>query len=156
MIPPQRAEHHRAPARIQTHKSNYRIQKKTPAHDRGPDLDFLQSVIEIEIEICSAIFTLPDEKAPLQRSRKGTRRLQWTDQVCDLVELIYSLSAQQSVNNGCTALKTLVAAFSELFHINLSNHANIFTAIRNRKGDRAAFLHTIYDTLNLKMEDMDK
>jgi hypothetical protein len=43
-----------------------------------------------------------------------------------------------------------------LFRVDLSNHANIFLSIRNRKGERAEYLKQIYDSLTDKMDEMDK
>lgn len=43
-----------------------------------------------------------------------------------------------------------------LFHADLSNYTNIFLSIRSRKGERAEYLKQIYESLTVKMDDMDK
>ena len=82
--------------------------------------------------------------------------LHWTDQKSDLVELVRGIYEKGSVDRGEAQLKEIMRGIGILFNVDLSNHANIFLSIRNRKGERAEYLKQIYDLLTVKMNEMDK
>lgn len=82
--------------------------------------------------------------------------LHWTGQKSDLVELVRGIFEKGSVDKGEGQLKEIMYGIGILFNVDLSNHANIFLSIRNRKGERAEYLKQIYESLTKKMDDMDK
>lgn len=92
-------------------------------------------------------FDSPDKQLP---------ELHWTDQKSDIVELIQGLFAKGSFDNGSAQLKDIVKGISILFHIDLSNHANIFLSIRKRVGERSEYLHQLCKALDDKMDELDK
>lgn len=92
-------------------------------------------------------FDSPDNQLP---------ELHWTDQKSDIVELIQGLFAKGSFDNGSAQLKDIVKGISILFHIDLSNHANIFLSIRKRVGERSEYLHQLRKALDDKMDELDK
>lgn len=79
----------------------------------------------------------------------------WTDKKTALVELIYSIHEERSVNNGNTELKILAEKFGKMFNIDLSDIYRIFLEIRGRKGERAVYLKRLVDALNKRMDEAD-
>lgn len=59
----------------------------------------------------------------------------WTDTKSALVELIYAVHAEQSVNSGNIDLKVLALVFEKIFNIELGDIYRIFLEIRGRKGE---------------------
>lgn len=115
------------------------------------------ALIDVEVELCA--FPTATEQPTMSVSSAGKRRrtrLQWTDQIADLVELCYALSAKGSLNEGRASTKDIIFALSELFGVSLKNYWKTFAAIRTRQGDRAFYLCKLHDALTLKMDDLDK
>lgn len=115
------------------------------------------ALIDVEVELC----TLPSavHQPTFSTAIAGKRRrtpLQWTDQITDLVELCYALSAKGSLNEGRASTKEIIYALSDLFGVSLKNYWKTFAAIRTRQGDRAFYLCKLHDALTLKMDDLDK
>lgn len=79
----------------------------------------------------------------------------WTDKKTALVELIYSIHEERSVNNGNTELKILAEKFGKMFNIDLSDIYRIFLEIRGRKGERTVYLKRLVDALNKRMDEAD-
>ena len=110
--------------------------------------DLLIALLDIEIEMCVFMF---NNNLPVMQAV-----FHWTDQKSDLVELVRGVFEKGSVDRGKAQLKELMRGIGILFRVDLSNHANIFLSIRNRKGERAEYLKQIYDSLTDKMDEMDK
>lgn len=102
------------------------------------------------------VFMFNNNLPTLQVENENLPDLHWTDQKSDLVELVRGVFAKGSVDRGEAQLKEIMRGIGVLFHVDLSNHANIFLSIRNRKGERAEYLKQIYESLTCKMDDMDK
>jgi hypothetical protein len=66
--------------------------------------------------------------------------LSWTFNKTDLVELIYALVALGVFNNGNSEIKTVVAFFQTVFHVDLGAYYHKYTDITRRKKERTAFL----------------
>lgn len=79
----------------------------------------------------------------------------WTDKKVALVELIYAIHAEESVNNGNIELKTLAAIFEKMFNVDLSDLYHIYLEIRSRKADRTIYLSKLIKSLNKRMEEAD-
>ena len=124
--------------------------------------DLLIALLDIEIEMCVFMFNnnLPVMQAADEILGMSGLSLSnvfhWTDQKSDLVELVRGVFEKGSVDRGKAQLKELMRGIGILFRVDLSNHANIFLSIRNRKGERAEYLKQIYDSLTDKMDEMDK
>jgi hypothetical protein len=80
----------------------------------------------------------------------------WTDPKTALVEIIYAIHTEKSVNYGNIDLKVLAAKFGKIFNIDLREDIyRIFLEIRGRKGNRAVYLKRLMDALNRRMEEAD-
>ena len=116
--------------------------------------DLLIALLDIEIEMC--VFMFNNILPVMQAADEILPVFHWTDQKSDLVELVRGVFEKGSVDRGKAQLKELMRGIGILFRVDLSNHANIFLSIRNRKGERAEYLKQIYDSLTDKMDEMDK
>lgn len=79
----------------------------------------------------------------------------WTDTKSALVELIYAVHAEQSINSGNIDLKVLALVFEKIFNIELGDIYRIFLEIRGRKGERTTYLNRLVVALNKRMDDAD-
>lgn len=57
----------------------------------------------------------------------------WTGTRTSAVELVYSLIASGSINNGNTETKKLMEYFGKVFNVDLHDYARIYYDIKNRK-----------------------
>ncbi|HWZ15454.1 MAG TPA: RteC domain-containing protein [Mucilaginibacter sp.] len=71
----------------------------------------------------------------------------WTAAKTDAVELIYSLKASGSVNNGNIDISELVSIWEYVFQIDLKEYYHKFTDITRRKKDVPVFLNKLKDAL---------
>ena len=110
--------------------------------------DLLIALLDIEIEMC--VFMFNNNLPVMQAADEILPVFHWT------VELVRGVFEKGSVDRGKAQLKELMRGIGILFRVDLSNHANIFLSIRNRKGERAEYLKQIYDSLTDKMDEMDK
>jgi len=67
-------------------------------------------------------------------------RANWTAAKTDAVELIYSLKASGSVNNGNIDIRELVLIWEYIFQIDLGDYYHKYKDITRRKKDMSAFL----------------
>lgn len=79
----------------------------------------------------------------------------WTDSKIALVELIYALYSNSSINNGKIDIKELVELFEKLFNINLEEYSRTFIDIRMRKTGRTKFLDNLKQSLLKRIEETD-
>ena len=128
--------------------------KKTVPAKSQMQTDLLIALLDIEIEMC--VFMFNNNLTVMQAADEILPVFHWTDQKSDLVELVRGVFEKGSVDRGKAQLKELMRGIGILFRVDLSNHANIFLSIRNRKGERAEYLKQIYDSLTDKMDEMDK
>ena len=128
--------------------------KKTVPAKSQMQTDLLIALLDIEIEMC--VFMFNNNLSVMQAADEILPVFHWTDQKSDLVELVRGVFEKGSVDRGKAQLKELMRGIGILFRVDLSNHANIFLSIRNRKGERAEYLKQIYDSLTDKMDEMDK
>ncbi len=128
--------------------------KKTVPAKSQMQTDLLIALLDIEIEMC--VFMFNNNLPVMQAADEILPVFHWTDQKSDLVELVRGVFEKGSVDRGKAQLKELMRGIGILFRVDLSNHANIFLSIRNRKGERAKYLKQIYDSLTDKMDEMDK
>lgn len=81
--------------------------------------------------------------------------IEWTDKKSALVELIYAIHSEKSINFGNIDLKVLAALCEKMFNIKLGDIYRIFLEIRGRKGERSVYLQKLIDALNRRMDDAD-
>jgi len=89
-------------------------------------------------------------------SENETAGFTWTASKTDLVELIYALHAQQCIGHGKNNVKEIVLSFEKLFNIDLGDYYRTWLDIRIRKTGRTKFIDTLNDSLNRRMEELDK
>ena len=94
----------------------------------------------------------------LQDDRAGTtsHSIPWTGSKIALVELIYSLHATRVLNYGKADVKQIALSFEEVFSIDLSNYARMFSDIKIRKSGQTNFLDQLRDKLSQIINDADR
>lgn len=90
------------------------------------------------------------ESLPVQKSS-----VEWTDKKSALVELIYAVHSEKSINFGNVDLKVLATLCEKIFNIKLGDIYRIFLEIRGRKGERSVYLQKLIDALNRRMDEAD-
>lgn len=81
--------------------------------------------------------------------------IEWTDKKSALVELIYAIHSEKSINFGNIDLKVLAALCEKMFNIKLGDIYRIFLEIRGRKGERSIYLKKLIEALNRRMDEAD-
>ena len=79
----------------------------------------------------------------------------WTGSKVALIELIYALHAEGSLNNGKIELNALADFFEKSWGIDLGQFHRSFLEIRERKTGRTKFLDILKDRLIKRMDDAD-
>jgi len=79
----------------------------------------------------------------------------WTGSKTDLVELIYGLYVSGSINNGQIELKELADYFGNMMNVDLKDLYRLYLNIRCRKDNRTAFLDSMVESLEHKMDEDD-
>lgn len=93
----------------------------------------------------------------LPNHNEVSSNLKWTGNRIELVELIYSLHTQNSINNGNTDIKELANSFGKIFNIEIEEHIyRYYIDIKNRKTAQTKFLNFLSDGLinRFKNEDL--
>lgn len=79
----------------------------------------------------------------------------WSDKKTALVEIIYGIYEEKSVNAGDIEIKTLANIFGRIFKIDLSDIYHTFLEIRGRKTNRTEYLNRLVKALNKRMDEAD-
>lgn len=88
-------------------------------------------------------------------SRKG-RKLKWTGDSTNLIELLYGLFETKQFNDGEVDISDLVDVFEQVFNTNLSNYFRRFTTIKRRKSvSKTRFLDEMREAVNKRIDDAD-
>jgi hypothetical protein len=94
-------------------------------------------------------------QCPLKPNGSYPKRLKWTGDLIEIVELFYALHEAGCL--GSINLKDLFAAVGEIFDCRVKNYYHLFWDIKNRvKGDRTAFLDRLKTALITKMEESEE
>lgn len=78
---------------------------------------------------------------------KPKNKLKWTANKRDLIEIIYALQENKSVNNGELDIKELVELFELAFDFKLNGYYHHFTRIKGRVGVHTRFLYSLIDAM---------
>jgi len=79
--------------------------------------------------------------------------LEWTGTNLDLIELIYALHHNKVINGGQNEVKEIAKALSGVFNVEIENNLyRYYSAIKNRKKEKSAFLYNLADTFNRVIE----
>jgi hypothetical protein len=87
---------------------------------------------------------------------KAGKKLLWTDQKSALIELVYSLYATGSVDNGKATVKDIATILEKAFHTDLSNYYRAMQNMRIRKINRTKFLDLLKENLEKLMDATDE
>ncbi|MDN3594385.1 RteC domain-containing protein [Zunongwangia endophytica] len=93
---------------------------------------------------------------PLEFTQDSSHRvIVWTGSKTALVELVYALYVDGSLNHGKLDLKTIASSFEAFFNIRLDNVSKTYMEIKSRKGSKTKFLDDLGMQFQLKMERED-
>ena len=103
--------------------------------------DFLLSLIKA-FKLLQIFLQKELQKLSFQASGsiKENQKFQWTSSKVALIELIYALQINGSINNGNADIIAIASSFEELFNIKLDNIYKTYSEIKYRKGRRTKFL----------------
>jgi hypothetical protein len=79
----------------------------------------------------------------------------WTDKKTALVEIIYSIHEEKSINAGQIEIKALATILGKIFNVDLSDIYHIYLEIRSRKTNRTEYLSRLIKALNKRMDEAD-
>ena len=82
--------------------------------------------------------------------------LNWTGSKTALVELIYSLHSNGSIENGNIDIKVIAKTFENMFNIDLGDFYHSYLELKGRKINRTKFLDSLRDALIKRMEEQDE
>ena len=74
-------------------------------------------------------------------------KLNWTDDKSNLVELLYAIQENRSINDGKLDIKVLIESFEEVFDIKLKGYYHMFTRVKSRKRIQTKFLDKLKESL---------
>lgn len=80
---------------------------------------------------------------------------QWTDSKSALIELAYALHSRGAVNHGKSDVKLIIRIMESLFDVQVGNFYRTFQSMRIRKKNRTAFLDSLKDSLEKRMDETD-
>ena len=79
----------------------------------------------------------------------------WTGSKVALIELMYALHAEGSLNNGKIELNTVADFFEKSFGVDLGQFHRSFLELRERKTGRTKYIDTLREKLIKRMDDAD-
>ncbi|WP_339726151.1 RteC domain-containing protein [Maribacter stanieri] len=82
--------------------------------------------------------------------------LNWTGSKTSLIELIYSLLSQGSIDNGNADIKIIAKTFENMFNIDLGDFYHSYLELKARKMNRTKFLDSLRDALIKRMDEQDE
>lgn len=91
-----------------------------------------------------------------QRKIFETPHLNWTGSKTSLIELIYSLHSQGSIDNGNADIKIIAKTFENIFNIDLGDFYHSYLELKGRKINRTKFLDSLRDALIKRMDEQDE
>lgn len=116
---------------------------KILAHDR------LQVYLEEELS------NLERKETNMVTQEAPKVKLYWTESKTALIELIYALHAQGTIDNGKADIKDIAETFEYMFGIELGDYYRTYLEIRIRKTGRTKFLDTLRHALAKRMDEAD-
>ncbi|MBZ9629765.1 RteC domain-containing protein [Salegentibacter sp. LM13S] len=88
-------------------------------------------------------------------AEKQPKLLLWSGSKTALVELIYALYADGSLNHGNVEISTIISSFEDFFNTKLDQGYKTYSDIKARKGDRTKYLNQLILKLENKMRRDD-
>lgn len=77
----------------------------------------------------------------------------WTSKKSDLIELLYALHYNSSINDGKIDLKQLVKHFELALNIELGDPYRLFAAIKQRKKSPSSYLESLIENFKKRLEE---
>lgn len=110
----------------------------------------------LEVYLKEQLATLETkEQIDIKHKITPSIKLSWTDSKVSLTELVYALYHQGCFNNGKADVKEIAAYFELMFNIDLGDVYRTWYAIKNRKIDTTAYLETLKNLLQKKIDAED-
>lgn len=98
-----------------------------------------------------------EKREPKKKSEDGQKSdLTWTGPKVGLIELLYALHSEPSVNYGKAELQQIASALEKTFNVELGQYHRTFLELRMRKGNRTKFLDSLRDSLKQRMDSADE
>ncbi len=113
----------------------------------------LQAFENLQHYLNNVIFLL--DHPGLISSKDEKPRNRWTDSKAALIELVYAMHSRGSINNGKGDVKQIVADLESFFNIQVGNFYRTFQSMRIRKKNRTAYLDTLKESLERRMDEAD-
>ena len=119
-------------------------------------------LIDFELDIAKSNHKDPLITPIFQEEAKQSSKFNWNSDKASLVEIVESIVAIKAINCGDVNKDDLYKYIGQLFNCDLSNHARMFTHIKERKdyadkeNSRIHFLHKMVDALSLKLDELDR
>src|SRR5690606_9984756 len=92
---------------------------------------------------------------PKSESMDSQSKMFWTGTKTDLIELLYALQANKSINSGTMDVKDLAEQFERCFNVDLGNYYRTFIELRSRKTGRTKFLDRLIQVLEERMDAVE-
>lgn len=99
---------------------------------------------------------LMHEENTVAPSMNYSSDLTWTATKAGLIEIIYALYADGSINNGNADIKAIADHVQRAFNIDLGNYYRTFQEIRIRKKGRTHYLDQLREKLIMRMDNADE
>jgi len=101
------------------------------------------------------LFNREVSKPKLTQDLTKRVNLEWTSSKVALIELIYALQINGSINQGKMEIITIATVFEDLFNIKLDNIYKTYSEIKLRKGSRTKFLDELIWQFEQKLKADD-
>lgn len=118
-------------------------------------LSKLQAFENLQHYLNNAISLLDHPEKLISSSKDERTKNRWTDSKAALIELVYAMHSRGSINNGKGDVKQIVADMESFFNIQVGNFYRTFQSMRIRKKNRTAYLDTLKESLERRMDDTD-
>lgn len=128
--------------------------KFSTSHDYKISMILANDLLQVYLE--DGIMEL-ERKAPKQKSEVNQKSdVLWTSPKAALIELLYALHSESSLNYGKAELQQIASALEKAFNIDLGQYHRTFLELRMRKGTRTKFLDSLRDSLLNRMDNADE
>jgi hypothetical protein len=95
-------------------------------------------------------------KNPSEPANPRQKKLEWTGESVNLIELIYGIYETRQVNNGKADLSDLMELFQDCFKVNLNRYFRRFTEIKQRKAmSKTRYVDEMRAAINKRIDDGD-
>lgn len=115
----------------------------------------IQAFEQLTEHIDYMVLQIQHPELSLAHKEQGRTMLTWTDSKAALIELVYALHSRGAVNNGKGDIKQIMESLELMFNVQLGNFYRSFQNMRIRKKNRTAYLDTLKESLEHRMDETD-